>query len=402
MTDSTLITHAPTETGPWQRWRPSVITGVSTWAAGFAACVLLTAVSWLPYQDLPAKAGAPSTSLSSAFDLWHRWDTTWYLLIADVGYQADDRSAAFFPLYPMLVRGIAPLVPGNTIVAALMVSSLACIAALTLIHRLTTSALGIDDARRTVFYLLAFPTAFFLLAAYNESLFIALAVGSLYCMHRGRWWWAGALAGAASATRLAGILLGLAFIYEYLRQRGFSWRRIRLDALAMVLVPAGLLGYMAYCQYLFGNPLAFLKAQEAWSRADFSWPWITVGRIMEMLSTTDSYFQPDDIRNIANLAAAIGALALLVLALVGPWRLGGDFAYLVIFAAAVVLLPLTHPLATYYPLSSLWRYVLECTPAFMVLGRMGRNQHLDRAYLFAALMLQGAMVISFVQNQFVA
>ncbi|MBB5867645.1 Gpi18-like mannosyltransferase [Allocatelliglobosispora scoriae] len=393
---------APAEAGAWLQWRPSLITGVSTWAAAFAACVLLSAVSWLPYQDLPAKAGDPSTSVSSFFDLWHRWDTTWYLLIADVGYHADDRAAAFFPLYPMLVRGIAPLVPDNTIVAALLVSSLATIAALTVIHRLTVGALGEDDARRTVFYLMAFPTAFYLLAAYNESLFIALAAGSLYCMRRGQWWWAGLLAGFASATRLAGVLLGLAFAYEYLRQAGFSWRRIRWNVLAAVLVPGGLFAYMAYCAAELGNPTAFLKAQEAWSRAEFEWPWTTAGKIFEMLGSTNSYLHPDDIRNIANLTAAVVTLTLLVLALVGPWKLGHEYAYLVIFATMVVLLPLTHPLATYYPLSSLWRYVLECIPAFMVLGRMGRNPHLHRVYVFCALMLQGAMIISFVQNQFVA
>lgn len=402
MADSTQTTPSAPPPGSSSRWRSSVITGAWTWAAGLIGYFLLTAVAWVPFQDLPAKAGAPSATVDQAFDMWHRWDTTWYLLIADVGYRADERATAFFPLYPMLTRAITPVVPGNTIVAALLVSSLACLAALIVIHRLTAEALGPDDARRTIFYLLAFPTAFFLMAAYNESLFIALAVGSLYLMRHGRWWWAGLLAGFASGTRITGVLLGLAFVYEYLRQRGFSLRRIRLDALSVVLVPSGLFAYMIYCNHLTGNPLAFLKAQEAWGRADFTWPWVTAGKIFDMLDTTSSLFSPDDIRNMANLGTAAAALTLLVLAVVGPWRLGQEQIYLVVFAAAVVLLPLTHPLATYYPLASLWRYVLECTAVFMVLGRMGRHPGLDRVYPFAAIAIQGVMVVSYLQNQFVA
>jgi Gpi18-like mannosyltransferase len=394
--------RATQPSGLWATWRDSVVVAATTWAAGLLAYVLLTAVSFLPYQDLPAKAGVPPTSISQAFDLWHRWDTTWYLLIADLGYRADERGTAFFPLYPMLVRLINPIVPGNTIVAALLLSSLACLVALILIHRLTTQALGPDDARRTVFYLLAFPTGFFLMAAYNESLFIALALGSLYLMRQRLWWWAGLLAGFAGATRLTGVLLGLAFAYEYLRQCGFSWRRIRPDVLGIALVPAGLVAYMIYCNQVFGNPTAFLKAQENWGRADFTWPWVTAGRIFDMLGSSPSLFGPDDIRNMVNLGTAVATLVLLTLAVVGPWKLGPEQVYLVIFAAAIMLLPVTRPLATYYPLASVWRYALECTAVFMVLARMGRNPAVDRIYPFVAIAIQGVLVVSFIQNEFVA
>ena len=36
-----------------------------------------------------------------------RWDSVWYLSIADSGYDGDRRATAFFPLYPLLVRGLA-------------------------------------------------------------------------------------------------------------------------------------------------------------------------------------------------------------------------------------------------------------------------------------------------------
>jgi len=279
---------------------------------------------------------------------------------------------------------------------------LACFAALVLVHRLTATMLGPAHAARATYYLLAFPTGFYLVAAYNESLFIALAVGSLYGMRRGHWWVAGVLAGLASATRMAGVVLALAFAYEYLRQRGWRWREIRLDALALGLVPSGLAVYMVYCYRTFGDALHFLESQKAWFRYGYQGPWTTVQEVIDLIGRTEPFFGPTNIRNIINLTVALGTLTLLVLALVGPWRLGWDHAYLVLFAAAIILMPLSNPLRSDYPLSSMWRFALECTVAFMVLARMGRSRIVDRAYLSSALMLHGAMIVAFVHDQFVA
>src|SRR5258705_11905522 len=85
---------------------------------------------------------------------WHRWDTTWYVIIAQSGYRYDPRSAAFFPLYPMLIRGFDPFVPGGAFPAALVVSLLGCYLTLVLVHRLTAELFDVDLARRTTFYLL--------------------------------------------------------------------------------------------------------------------------------------------------------------------------------------------------------------------------------------------------------
>lgn len=380
----------------WARWRPSLVVGFWTWLAGLLTYALVTAVSWVPFGDPPASVGR-------AYESWHRWDTTWYVIIADSGYQYDKRSTVFFPLYPLLVRGANHLLPRGSFEAALAVSALACLAALVVVHRLTAEIT--DDAgiaRRTTFYLLAFPTGFYLAAGYNESLFIALAAGSLYCMRRGHWWAAGALAGFASGTRLAGILLTLAFGYEYLRQRGFSPRRIRPDALALALAPVGLLLYAAYCWKTFGDPLYFQEAQANWFRSGFSTPWGTLTDVYQMVLQTRPVLGPTAVRNIINLGTVLAVLGLLAIALDRQWGLGREHAYLVIFSTGIVLLPLSSPIDADYPLSSMWRFALECTPIFMVLAKMGRNAHFDRVFTMVALAVQGVMILTFVQNQFVA
>lgn len=379
-------------------WRDSFLAGLWAWLAGVLACVLVTAVAWLPFEQI---RDAPRT-LGQVLDNWHRWDTTWYVIIAQSGYRYDGRAAAFFPLYPLLVRGVDPVVPGDAFVAALVVSILTCYAALVVVHRLTAGVLGEETGRRTLFYLLAFPTGFFLIAAYNESLFLALSAGSLYCMRRRNWWLAALLAGLASGTRLAGVLLAVVFVYEYLRQRGFDPRRIRPDLLWAVLTPTGLLGYAAYCAHAFGDPLYFEKAQAVWSRGGLRAPWTTVVDVLRLIVHQPVLLSPTEIRNIVNLGTALGVLVLLYFALDGRWRLGREQSYLVLFAAMDIALPLLRPLRTDYPLSSMWRFALECLPVFMVLARMGANRTFDRLYLMAALPVQGVMILTFVQNQFVA
>ncbi len=401
----------------WRRWRPSVVTGFAAWTSGLLAYFLVTAVAWMPTEGLESKAGPVPSTFGQLIQSWNHWDTVWYVIIADSGYEYDSRSTAFFPLFPMAMRAANPLLPGGTFEAGLIVSALACLAALILVHRLATEMIGAEDARRTTIYLLAFPTAFYLVAAYNESLFVALALASLYNMRRGRWWWAAMFAAYAGATRMAGVMLAAAFVFEYLRQRGFSLRtqrrlggilpwpagfRLDRNALAVFLIPAGLGAYMLYCYLTFGNALQFLDAQKAWFRDGFTPPWTVIGNVVDLITGSDSIYHPDAIRNIVNLTTALAVLVLLVLALVGPWKLGADHAYLVVFGAIIILMPLSNPIHSHYPLSSTWRYALECTVAFMVLARMGRNVHFDRVYTTVMLALQGAMVIVFVQNNFVA
>jgi hypothetical protein len=395
---SQLITPARVETGAPDEpapggWRASVRYGLAVWAAGLLGCVLVTAVAWLPFEgtrDAPA-------SLGGVLESWHRWDTTWYVMIAESGYHWDTRSAAFFPLYPLLVRGLSEILPIGAFPAALLVSVLACAAALVLVHRLATETVGGELAGRTAFYLLAFPTGFFLMAGYNEALFVALCAGSLYCVRRGQWWLAGALGGLASGTRLAGVLLVLAFGYEYVRRR-----RRRVDALGVLLVPLGLVGYAVYCWVGFHDPLYFLRVQEVWFRSGYRLPWLTVADVARLIAGTRPLLSPTEVRNVINLGTARGVLALLYLAVRGRWRLGPEHAYLVVFAAADITLPLVSPIHADYPLSSVWRFALECLPAFMVLAKMGRNRTFDRFYLMAALPVQGVMILTFVQNQFVA
>src|SRR5919204_3665155 len=139
-----------------------------------------------------------------------RWDSVWYLRIADSGYGDSSPRAAFFPLYPLLVRGVGTLFGGShgaLLAAAYLISLAAFLGALALLHRLAEFELGRRLARPTLLLLAVFPAAVYFGAPYAESLFLLLAVGAFYAARTGRWAWAGACAALASATRSAGLLL---------------------------------------------------------------------------------------------------------------------------------------------------------------------------------------------------
>jgi Gpi18-like mannosyltransferase len=378
-------------------WRSSLLFGSVAWLVCWLGYVAVTSMSRLSLDAIRE----PLPSLQAALHSWERWDTIWYEHIAHAGYASKPSSTAFFPLYPMLIRLTDVACPGGTPAATLVVSMLTCYAALVLTHRLTAEVLGERIARRTACYLFAFPTGFFLAAGYNESLFIALCAGSLYCMHRSQWWPAGALASLAGATRITGFILLVAFLYEYLRQRGFSWRRIQPDILALALAPLGLSAYAGYCWKTFGDPLYFQKAQAAWNRSSVVMPWTTARQMMHLIDQSRP-LGAVAVRNTISLSTTLIVVTLLCLALAGRLRLGPQQVYLVIFSGLSFLIPWIFPIHGNYPLVSIWRYALECLPVFMVLAKIGENRHVDRMYLLSALPAQALMIYSFTHGSFVA
>src|SRR4051794_18533037 len=126
----------------------------------------LLVVALIPMQNpvgVPGWPAQPQTGgWHNAITAWERADSLWFLRIASDGYQVDDSSAAFFPLFPMLVRGVGWLTGGGYLLGGFVVSNLSLLAGLVVLFKLTAEELGELAARRSVLYLCLFPTAFFL------------------------------------------------------------------------------------------------------------------------------------------------------------------------------------------------------------------------------------------------
>ncbi|MBX6748735.1 MAG: glycosyltransferase family 39 protein [Micromonosporaceae bacterium] len=378
---------------PDSPWRRAWLAGLGTWLIAFVSYLLLNAVFW-------TMATEKAPPLVEFFNVWNRWDTGHYITIATTGYNPLTENTAFFPLYPLLMRYLDPVLPGEKLAAALIIASAACIAALAVLHRLVEDLFDRSTAQRAALYLMASPFAFYLVAAYNESLLLALCLGSLYCMRRGHWWAAGILGGFASGTRQAGVLLALAFVIEYLRQRDWRISRVRWDVAAVLLVPSGLVAYMVYCAIAFDDPLRFMHIQEFWGR-QLSVPWKGVEGALDQIAAwkVESPLHAYVVVNVIDLVSLPVVAGLLVLSVIGPWRLGPSSWYLIAFGVAVFVMVLLSPIGRGLPpLHGLPRYALEIVPIFIVLARIGANRSADRAYLFPAIALQASLLIGYFAN----
>jgi hypothetical protein len=305
-----------------------------------------------------------------------RWDAAWYLRIADSGYAGSDVRAAFFPLYPLLVRAVAtPFTasPAALLAASYAVSLAAFLGALTLLHRLVSLELGRPLARPALLLLAVFPAAVFFGAPYSESLFLLLAVAAFYAARTDRWAWAGAAAAGAAATRSAGILLllPLAMLWWGSRQRAAR------DAAWLLLAPLGLAAYAAFLGLAEGDAWRFLDVQDAWSRelaVPLAGAWDGFAAALDGARQLASgqreivYFEQaagDPYRIAVINLMLFGALVFAVVACAGCLRRLPK-AYGVWVAASLVL-PLTFPVKP-QPLMSLPRFLAVLFPIFMWLA----------------------------------
>src|SRR5258708_4680431 len=176
-------------------------------------------------HDNPVVATSPSQYVVA----WRQWDTNWYLTIVARGY-SQLPTAAFFPLYPMLVRALSFVLgpQQDALNAALVVSNVATLAAFIGLGLFATQEGGLDTATRSTRLLAAYPLAFFLASGYSDGLFLALAAFVLFFARRGEWRWAVLCAFLAGLTRLTAVILILPLLWEYVRQHDLwgppQWR----------------------------------------------------------------------------------------------------------------------------------------------------------------------------------
>lgn len=145
---------------------------------------------------------------------WYRWDAQWVIDVARNGYERPG-STAFLPLYPALIAVLGGALAGEYLLAALIISNVAAVAALALLHLLVSQAHSERIANRTLVYFVLFPTSFYLLSAYTESLFLALVLGAFVLAERERWLLTALCAALAVFTRWQGVALIPALVWMY-------------------------------------------------------------------------------------------------------------------------------------------------------------------------------------------
>lgn len=344
---------------------------------------------------------------------WGRWDGLIYMSIATGGY-AQPIDAAFFPLYPLLIRSGTLVVGANhALPVALAVSNASLLAAcigLVLMAR----GEGLDDSagKRVVLVLLASPLAFFLAAAYTEGIFLALTVWVLLCARRGWWWAAAPLAFFAALSRPTGMIVVLPLAYEYARQHGWlrrtGWRggvargALVRGAAVVLAAPAGLAVWCVYCKHHYGHALMWLHVEQAyWLRVSMP-PWEALWRgatYLKTLNPLQYYFAKQ-------MVDVLPLLAVLVLTVVLAARRAlrvSDVLYLagllVLAIDAPAINDAAHPYVTFM---SAGRFMLPAIPLWLWLGRKAaRSPGWEMALLYGGTTLQAAFLAYFLVNGYI-
>jgi Dolichyl-phosphate-mannose-protein mannosyltransferase len=238
--------------------------------------------------------------------LWNRWDAPHYLDVVVFGYRAGDSSLlvgphgyrsvyppdlhlyiVFYPLFPWL-SSVVNRVVDDPLVSAFVVTTVASMFVAPLLYRLVRHDEEPAVAMRAAWFLLIFPTAYFLHIGYTEALFMALVLGSFLAARNERWWLAGALGGLAALARVNGLVLLPALTAEAFTQwlqRPPAERRLRVEWLAIGLVAVGFGIYIGLNQVVYGEPFAFLKIQnEHWFKS-LAPPWDGIAGVWGWTST---------------------------------------------------------------------------------------------------------------------
>ena len=365
-----------------------LLTFVVAYHASFSAHLGTVPLRW----RFPARAEVFHGFFGHVLNPWAHWDGVWFLRIASNGY-ADPHSPAFFPLYPVAVRGVGWLFGGGFELGGIVLSLAVFAGCCALLFALVNADLGPRVALLSVVYLALFPTSFFFQAIYSEGLFLLLTLACFFFARDGRWWPAGLAGFLATLTRSAGVLLVVPMLVYYFERR--DWRLARTDArlFAVLLVPAALAAWMAYLWHAKGDALAFAHVQRDWGRAFAAVPLVVWEGVLEavrgahqLLWTSSgaghplqsAYFPPT--ANVLGLPFLVFALGALV---AGIRRLPAAYT-----SYAFVSLPfyLSFPVRA-TPLLSLPRFVVVVFPLFVALAAVSERRRWLQAAIIAVFVL---------------
>ncbi len=200
-------------------------------------------------------------------DVWGRWDTMFYWHIARFGYPALGTDwvyhAAYWPLFPSLMRGLSVLTGLETYGCGLLLAFTFYGLAIHYFDRLLRLDETPEFAERVLLVMLAYPGTHFLTCVYPESTTVFLAIFAVYAARTNRAVLAGLACLVVALARSTGIFVCVPVLLELWRQ---SDRRLS-PRLLVVLFPALPLGFwLALNWQLYGDALYFVHVQAAWGR----------------------------------------------------------------------------------------------------------------------------------------
>jgi hypothetical protein len=363
------------------------------------------------------------------------WDSEYYLSIALGGYDdprsphytpqgvitspegiqstgIDPASAissnyAFLPFYPLMIRifafpihliGLKPIAAAT--LAGVLISACGTLGGMLALYHLTHDSLGEDGALRAVFYLIIFPTGFFLIQVYTEGLFIGLAFGCLAMLKQQKWLLAALLAVAATMTRAVGVVLVIPMFLAWIRMGNWTdlsleWRQLFHARFSWRALVRGLLLCFPVVTFLiwrfsaWGINFRYIE-DKIYGRGIFH-----LGEAFFFWSRAfQTMVSGDNPQHTAYYLTEFLGLAIGVAACIATIKTHPELGW---FSLAVVLISWGSG-----PAQGIHRYILGAPAVFITLARWGKNPVFDRAWTILSILLMGALAMLFAFDMWVA
>lgn len=323
----------------------------------------------------------PHTDLfkGDLFASFANWDGGHYIGIAN-GYD-EAFQYAFFPLYPIAISLVSEITH-SFLVAGVLISVVSAFLTACLFYSLCKLDYESQVSFQIVENWLLFPAAFFLVTVYSEGLFCLLVLGTFFFARKNKLLLATCLASLTGATRLVGLVLVLAFLFEVISTQGFNRKNWFI-----IFAPFGFLIYAAFLYQNTGDPLYFLIAEGHWQR-EVGFPGMGIFNLLKNITTPG--FIGSHSMDFLNFIFTVFGLGLII----RGWRFLRP-SY-VIYATFSIVIPLFT--AT---LNGMPRFLLPIFPIFIVLGLI-KNERVLFAYKLFSILLLALFAALFITGQWVS
>ncbi len=314
-----------------------------------ALCVLAGSVSMI-WLGVPGSGRQIEHFPWPFLDMWVRWDAGWYEQIAvrEYNYSATNQSAAaYFPLYPLAMRAVM-LTGTNVFIAGILLTFIFGAAAVVVFSR-WASLMKPDAASLATWLLVLWPFFFYIVGAvYSDALFLLCVTMAFLQLEKGKVGWATLFGALATATRPIAPAVVLGLLVRHIELRRAAGHKLGLRDLLPLGSAAGVLAFMGFLWWRFGDPIGFVTTQAGWQQLSGPAAIFKYGALEKM-------------RRIDLLFPAFhAALAFAALASAWPMRKSLGWGYAVYTVVAVGL-----PLISSRDFIGLGRYVIAVFPFFL-------------------------------------
>lgn len=335
------------------------------------------------------------------------WDSNWYMIIVADHYLTNMASAAFYPLFPLLVEGVrlASFSSLDVLIAGQIVTTFSVWFLILGLLKIGGYFFKQERSFWLVALVLCAPAAFFMHVFYSEALFMAISLWAYIFALRHQWLYMGILLGILTLTRLPALLVvGLCGL-EFMRAYEWNIRKVfNKNLLYFLLAPLGFAAYGTYLAVTRGDFFGMFHAYQA--TGDWSYQVFDSNFIKTILRVSYEVFRaligerPLDLDIFINHFLPL--LSLLILGSCSLYLIlkkQGKFIPLGIFGlVSIVMFTLNSNVV------SVHRYIFPCLTVYigLILLTKGKYQHVALLFICTAgLILQFLLLALFVSNTFV-